>query len=98
MWRDGVCNNFFFDFYPNPVAGNVPINFFIQFAQATNNEATLMIIDIYGKVRYQRKISTPSNIDNFQIDQTYLLDTGIHFLLVQTASWRQVKKFVVMNF
>jgi len=38
MWMDGVCEDFAFYFYPNPITpGSNSLKFFIQFKQKKNN-------------------------------------------------------------
>ena len=98
-WKAGTCSEFDFEFYPNILGGtdNRFMQFFIQFKKTQGNDAVLLIIDIYGKVRLQRFIRPAFDREQFQFTEPATFETGVYFLAVYTDSEIKIRRFVVVN-
>lgn len=86
---DGVCDEFDFDFYPNPSASI--LNFAIVFKNNFSS-ASIVIYDIYGKLAYQRNVLGVQRSD-FIIELSTMRD-GMYVMWVLSGGKAKFRKFV----
>lgn len=98
-WVPGVCTSFDYEFYPNLLGGTDQraIQLFIQFKAQQGNEATLLIYDQYGKMRFQRFIKPAFDREQIQITEPSTFETGVYFMLIFSGDEAKVRRFVVVN-
>jgi hypothetical protein len=91
-WSSGVCSGLDLDFYPNPIGPNSVFTVNLSFPEFVNANATVRIVDLYGKVWEQRQIN---NFNRMLVEfNVYTLKTGLYFLVVTSSlNTSIVKKF-----
>jgi hypothetical protein len=90
---DGTCSGFEIDIIPT----FDPFYLYFTLVQATPRFTRLFIVDIYGKLWWQKEISANPR-ENFQIDISYL-PIGTYILYVyDTKGTYRYKRFTRMPF
>lgn len=93
FYTSGVCSNFDFDFYPNPSFNNQFINFSLEFREFTLGSIDVKIIDMFGKVKFQRIANNINRLD-LQIDVSGLRPGVYNIVAVSGEGFGLVKRFV----
>lgn len=95
-WRDGVCDNFEYFFYPNPLFPNGTVfKLFIKFKQVENNTANFYVMDIYGRIRYRFYIQTPAQQEVYDLPDLSYLESGMYLTIVNRNNEEKFQKLVV---
>ena len=96
IWRDGVCDNFAYFFYPNPLFNNGAVfKLFIKFKQIENNAAYFYVMDIFGRIRYKFYIQTPAQQDVFDLPDLSYLPSGMYITIVNRNNEEKFQKLVI---
>lgn len=97
-WQDGVCENFAYFFYPNPIFPNsTNFKLFIKFRQLENNTANFYIMDIFGKIQYKFFIQTPNQQDAFELPDLSFLRSGMYLTIVNRNNEEKFQKLIILG-
>jgi hypothetical protein len=80
-------------YYPNPVQQQL---FAIVYSPRENEEVELAVVDVYGLVKYTRKVKVPKGYSTHLINTGALLP-GPYVLRVRSASGVQTRSFFKVN-
>ncbi len=95
VWQDGVCDNFAYFFYPNPLFPGSIFKLFIKFKQMENNTASFYVMDFFGRIRYRFYIQTPAQQEVYDLPDLSYLPSGMYITIVNRNNEEKFQKLLI---